>query len=102
MGSLALFLTDLHRHRISHHKHTRENGTRHLCVNEACPQSRKLSFSQEPENDHGNHPATTAAAFILGADMVQNNSGGVSDNIILSADKGELTCISEEGMYNCM
>ncbi|XP_066258048.1 monocarboxylate transporter 10-like [Euwallacea similis] len=98
LGSLALFLTDLHRHRISH-KHTRENGTRHLCLNESCPQTRKLSFTQEPENDHGLGSATAATAFILSADMVQNHSGGVTDNLVISAgDKGELTCISEEGI----
>ncbi|GLG96186.1 Uncharacterized protein GBIM_03016 [Gryllus bimaculatus] len=46
LGSLALFLVDLHRRRLERHKHTRANGTRHLCVSEACPQRRKLSFSQ--------------------------------------------------------
>nr|CAH7755844.1 unnamed protein product [Callosobruchus chinensis] len=38
VGSLTLFLIDLHRRKISRHKHTRENGTKHLCVSETCPQ----------------------------------------------------------------
>ncbi|KAH1029107.1 hypothetical protein HUJ05_002406 [Dendroctonus ponderosae] len=97
IGSLALFLTDLHRHRISHHKHTRENGTRHLCMNDACPQSRKLSFSQEPDNDQP--LAGAATAYILGAELGTPHSGAlISDNVLVSADKGELTCISEEGI----
>ncbi|XP_060524135.1 monocarboxylate transporter 2-like isoform X2 [Cylas formicarius] len=96
LGSLMLFLIDVHRRKISRHKHTRENGTRHLCKNESCPQRRKLSFSQEPENDAG-VTAGTAAALVLGADINPNQSGGLIDNIIVSGDK-ELTCISEEGI----
>ncbi|KAL1492002.1 hypothetical protein ABEB36_012511 [Hypothenemus hampei] len=98
IGSLVLFLTDVHRHKISHHKHTRENGTRHLCVNESCPQTRKLSFTQEPDIDHVIPPAAAATAFILGAEVGPHNSG--TDHLVVSGggDKGELTCISEEGI----
>ncbi|CAH0553346.1 unnamed protein product [Brassicogethes aeneus] len=98
VGSLTLFLIDLHRRKISRHKHTRENGTRHLCVSETCPQRRKLSFSQEPENDGGVTAGAAAAALVLGADIAPNNSGGLLDNIVISNDKAELTCISEEGI----
>lgn len=98
VGSLTLFLIDMHRRKISRHKHTRENGTRHLCVNETCPQRRKLSFSQEPDNDGGGVTAgAAAAALVLGADLAPNQVG-LMDNIIASNDKPELTCISEEGI----
>lgn len=96
VGSLTLFLIDLHRRNISRHKHTRENGTRHLCVSDTCPQRRKLSFSQEPDND----PAVTAgaaAALVLGADLAPNQVGLI-DNMVGNNDKPELTCISEEGI----
>lgn len=100
VGSLTLFLIDLHRRKISRHKHTRENGTRHLCVSETCPQRRKLSFSQEPENDGGGGvtAGAAAAALVLGADIAPNQSGGLIDNIVVSNEKPELTCISEEGI----
>ncbi|XP_015840591.1 monocarboxylate transporter 12 isoform X1 [Tribolium castaneum] len=98
VGSLTLFLIDLHRRKISRHKHTRENGTRHLCVSETCPQRRKLSFSQEPENDAGVTAGAAAAALVLGADLAPNQPAGLIDNIIVSNDKPELTCISEEGI----
>lgn len=29
----------------------RANGTQHLCMSETCPQRRKLSFSQEADNE---------------------------------------------------
>lgn len=98
VGSLTLFLIDLHRRNISRHKHTRENGTRHLCVSETCPQRRKLSFSQEPENEPGVAAGAAAAALVLGADLAQNQQAGLIDNIVGSNDKPELTCISEEGI----
>ncbi|XP_056642669.1 monocarboxylate transporter 12-like isoform X1 [Diorhabda sublineata] len=101
VGSLTLFLIDLHRRKIARHKHTRENGTRHLCVSETCPQRRKLSFSQEPDNnDGGVTMGAAAAALVLGTDVGANQGGGggLLDNIILSNDKPELTCISEEGI----
>lgn len=96
VGSLTLFLIDLHRRNISRHKHTRENGTRHLCVSDTCPQRRKLSFSQEPENDPG-VTAGAAAALVLGTDLAPNQVGLI-DNIVCTNDKPELTCISEEGI----
>lgn len=100
VGSLILFLIDLHRRNISRHKHTRENGTRHLCVNETCPQRRKLSFSQEPDNNDGlAGTGTAAAALVLGTDVGPTSGGGLIENIVLSNDKPELTCISEEGEY---
>lgn len=93
VGSLTLFLIDLHRRNISRHKHTRENGTRHLCTSETCPQRRKLSFSQEPENnDAGGGTGAAAAALVLGGEFPQQ------DNVVCSNDKPELTCISEEGI----
>ncbi|XP_019867772.1 monocarboxylate transporter 12 isoform X2 [Aethina tumida] len=98
VGSLTLFLIDLHRRKISRHKHTRENGTRHLCVSETCPQRRKLSFSQEPENDGGVTAGAAAAALVLGADIAPNQSGGLLENMVASNEKAELTCISEEGI----
>lgn len=93
VGSLTLFLIDLHRRNISRHKHTRENGTRHLCTSNTCPQRRKLSFSQEPENDGGAAAGATAAALVLGAELGNNPPENVC-----SKDKAELTCISEEGI----
>lgn len=100
VGSLTLFLIDLHRRKIARHKHTRENGTRHLCVAENCPQRRKLSFSQEPDNNEGGVTmGAAAAALVLGADLGGNQGAGILDNIVLSNEKPELTCISEEGAY---
>lgn len=74
VGSFTLFFIDLHRRNLSKHKH-RVNGTKHTCISDNCPQRRKPSFSQEPENE-GPHVAaagaagTTAAAVVLGADIV--------------------------------
>ncbi|KAK9303602.1 hypothetical protein QLX08_004764 [Tetragonisca angustula] len=97
VGSFTLFFIDLHRRNLSRHKHTRSNGTKHLCVSDNCPQRRKLSFSQEPEND-GPHVAAAgaaAAALVLGAEIVPN-PGELIDG--LAPEKPELTCISEEGI----
>ncbi|XP_050312458.1 monocarboxylate transporter 12-like [Anthonomus grandis grandis] len=105
VGSLTLFLTDFHRYRIAKHKHPRENGTRRACSNDACPHMRKLSFTQEPENEHGAYGhagAAETAAFVLGGEAaaaaVQNGGRGDSGAAVSAADKGELTCISEEGI----
>lgn len=74
VGSFTLFFIDLHRRNLSRHKH-RANGTKHTCSSNNCPQRRRLSFSQDAKND-GPHVAAagaagaTAAAFILGADIV--------------------------------
>lgn len=98
VGSLTLFLIDLHRRNISSHKHTRENGTRHLCVSETCPQRRKLSFSQEPDNKDGGLGGTATAHLVLGAEIPANQTGDIINNMIISTEKPELTCISEEGI----
>lgn len=74
VGSFTLFFIDLHRRNLSKHKHTKANGTQHLCVADNCPQRRRASFSQEPDNE-GPHVAAagtagaTAAALVLGADI---------------------------------
>lgn len=68
VGSFTLFFIDLHRRSLSRHKHTRANGTRHLCVSDNCPQRRRLSFSQEPENE-GVAAGAAAAALMLGAEL---------------------------------
>ncbi|XP_018332376.1 monocarboxylate transporter 12-like isoform X2 [Agrilus planipennis] len=99
LGSITLFFIDLHRRNIARHKHTRENGTRHVCMNENCPQRRRLSFSQEPENEGGGATSgTPAAAVILSKDHASNHQSGIIDNMVCSNDKQELTCISEEGI----
>lgn len=74
VGSFTLFFIDLHRRNLSRHKHIRSNGTKHLCVSDNCPQRRKLSFSQEPDND-GPHVAAAgaaAAALVLGTEIAPN------------------------------
>ncbi|KAK9874571.1 hypothetical protein WA026_005404 [Henosepilachna vigintioctopunctata] len=97
VGSLTLFMIDLHRRNISRHKHTRENGTKHLCVSETCPQRRKLSFSQEPDNKDGALGTTNATHLVLGAEIPPSQTALI-DPMIISAEKPELTCISEEGI----
>ncbi|XP_015599821.1 uncharacterized protein LOC107269909 [Cephus cinctus] len=94
VGSFTLFFIDLHRRNLSRHKHTRANGTRHLCVSDSCPQRRRLSFSQEPENE-GVAAGAAAAALVLGAELAPA-PGEIMD--ALGVDKPELTCISEEGI----
>lgn len=39
----------------------RANGTQHVCMSETCPQRRKLSFSQEPDNE----PAANISMILL-------------------------------------
>ncbi|XP_067212438.1 uncharacterized protein [Linepithema humile] len=100
VGSFTLFFIDLHRRNLSKHKHTRANGTKHICASDSCPQRRRPSFSQEPENE-GPHVAAagaagaTAAALVLGADLTPAQGEPID---VLVADKPELTCISEEGI----
>lgn len=97
IGSLMMFLIDLHKKNVSRHKHTRANGTQHLCVAENCPQRRKLSFSQEPDNEPG--LIGTSAALMLGTDLLIPQTGNNKlVEPILGLDKPELTCISEEGI----
>ncbi|KZC04148.1 Monocarboxylate transporter 8, partial [Dufourea novaeangliae] len=98
VGSFTLFFIDLHRRNLSRHKHTRSNGTKHLCISDSCPQRRRLSFSQEPENDGGPHVTSAgaaAAALVLGSEIAPN-PGEMID--ALAPEKPELTCISEEGI----
>ncbi|KAJ6637004.1 Monocarboxylate transporter 12, partial [Pseudolycoriella hygida] len=97
-ASLILFLVGIHKRRISQHKHTRSNGTTHLCVSDDCPQNRKLSFTQEPDLDAALN--LTGTALILNSELLVQQ---LSENIVESAnaggaDKPELTCISEEGI----
>lgn len=74
----------------------RPNGTTQFCVSETCPQRRKLSFSQEPDNEPGIIPGATA--LMLGSELlVPQISDGIVEPII-GMDKPELTCISEEGI----
>lgn len=96
LGSLTLFFVDLHRRRLSRHKHTRANGTRHLCVSEACPQRRRLSFTQEPEDA----AAAAAAHGLAAAAAVELSCPQAERDLMLDErpDKPELTCISEEGI----
>ncbi|XP_048513585.1 uncharacterized protein LOC105690694 isoform X2 [Athalia rosae] len=94
VGSFTLFFIDLHRRSLSRHKHTRANGTRHLCVSDNCPQRRRLSFTQEPENE-GVAAGAAAAALMLGAELAPA-PGEIAET--LAGEKPELTCISEEGI----
>ncbi|XP_049532358.1 monocarboxylate transporter 12-like isoform X2 [Anopheles darlingi] len=97
VGSVLMFLIDLHRRSVSRHKHTRANGTRHLCVSESCPQRRKLSFSQEPDNEPGIITGNTA--MMIGPELlIPPLSDGIAIEPINGLDKPELTCISEEGI----
>ncbi|XP_050098843.1 monocarboxylate transporter 12-like isoform X3 [Anopheles aquasalis] len=97
IGSVLMFLIDLHRRSVSRHKHTRANGTRHLCVSESCPQRRKLSFSQEPDNEPGIITGNTA--MMIGPELlIPPLSDGIAIEPINGLDKPELTCISEEGI----
>ncbi|XP_065089111.1 monocarboxylate transporter 2-like isoform X3 [Ochlerotatus camptorhynchus] len=96
IGSLFMFLIDLHRRNVSRHKHTRANGTRQLCVSETCPQRRKLSFSQEPDNEPGIITGNTA--MMIGPELlIPQLSDGMAEPAN-GIDKPELTCISEEGI----
>ncbi|XP_053681963.1 monocarboxylate transporter 12-like [Sabethes cyaneus] len=96
IGSLMMFLIDLHRRNVSRHKHTRANGTRHLCVSETCPQRRKLSFSQEPDNEPGIITGNTA--MMIGPELLIPQLSDGAAEPINGLDKPELTCISEEGI----
>lgn len=91
----------------------RSNGTRHLCIAVDCPQSRKLSFSQEPDNEPVASFGNGGAALLLNSDMLVNQlseefmvepivNGAIanmaSPGAAVAIDKPELTCISEEGI----
>lgn len=106
VGCFLLFFVDLHRRNLNRHKHLRANGTSQLCTSETCPQRRKLSFSQEPDNEPGLLVAA-GTTLMIGSElfipqasgggekaMEQNGGGGGLNGI----EKPELTCISEEGI----
>ncbi|KAG5684299.1 hypothetical protein PVAND_013534 [Polypedilum vanderplanki] len=94
VGSLTLFLVNLHKRNVSRHKEKagdKKNGG-HTCT-QTC-QKRKLSF----DNDQDNEPALqgTTAALILGTDILPH-----INDVLLNVNGGgekELTCISEEGI----
>ncbi|KDR14200.1 hypothetical protein L798_12001, partial [Zootermopsis nevadensis] len=97
VGSLTLFFIDLHRRNLARHKHTRANGTQHLCVSETCPQRRRLSFSQEPDNnDPGGGAAAPPMVAVSPGTLVNPGAGasellGGAGNLLLAAgDKPEL------------
>lgn len=103
---------------------SRSNGTQHYCVSDDCPKNRKLSFSNEPDNDApgfvftathsasgvgvvANGTSSGAQALSHNSDLLLNHLGddqlvenGTSTLLVAvgGADKAELTCISEEGI----
>lgn len=104
LGSLTMFLIDLHRRNVARHKHHNESGTKKLCVSDSCPQRRKLSFTAEPEDVVVMEPPLNPQAAGLmaaggggtigyGGAGGAGGGGGGGPN-----DKPELTCISEEGI----
>ncbi|CAG9801706.1 unnamed protein product [Chironomus riparius] len=94
VGSLTLFLVDVHKRNIRLHKEksTKENGS-HTC-SQTC-QKRKLSFDNEQDNE----PALQGtAALILGTELLVPHINDVLMNAVNGIEKPELTCISEEGI----
>lgn len=103
-GCFLLFFVDLHRRNLNRHKHMRANGTSQLCTSETCPQRRKLSFSQEPDN---NEPGLimTGATLMIGSELFipqatekLMESSAAAAAALNGIEKPELTCISEEGI----
>lgn len=76
VGSFTLFFIDLHKRTLS--KHSKFNGTKHLCASDSCPQKRRLSFSQDPE--HGIITGA-AAASAIGADIASAPGKPMNKNI---------------------
>lgn len=77
-----MFLVDLHKKKLSRHKHGGESGEQKLCAAaDSCPHRRRLSFTAEPEEVIVVEPAV--------------GGGGATVNL---QEKPELTCISEEGI----
>lgn len=97
VGSFLLFFVDLHRRNLNRHKHLRANGTTQLCTSETCPQRRKLSFSQEPDNEPG---LIMTGAALIGSELFIPQATEKLDSAALNGgiEKPELTCISEEGI----
>ena len=73
----------------------RENGSKQLCVSESCPQKRKLSFTQEPDNEPG---ILHDGALVLGTELLIPHVSDALMDAVNGIDKPELTCISEEGI----
>lgn len=67
LGSLILFVVDLHKRSIARHKHT-SNGKQRLCTKDSCPQRRRLSFIPEPE--HERLITNAAASLVLNPELV--------------------------------
>lgn len=86
----------------------RSNGTSHLCKLKDCPdQHRKLSFTQEPDNEPARN--FNVGNLLLHSDVLGNQISeefviepNATCNVVVPldpvADKPELTCISEEGI----
>ncbi|XP_070508264.1 monocarboxylate transporter 2-like isoform X3 [Chironomus tepperi] len=96
VGSLTLFLVDVHKRNVRLHKEksTKENGTGSHTCSQTC-QKRKLSFDNEQDHE----PALQGtAALILGTEILVPHINDVLMNAVNGIDKPELTCISEEGI----
>lgn len=88
----------------------RSNGSKHLCKLKDCPQHRKLSFTQEPDNEPVQN--INMGTLLLHSDILGNQISEefviepiVNGSIVIpldgaagAVDKPELTCISEEGI----
>lgn len=84
----------------------RTNGPSQLCKLKDCPDHRKLSFSQEPDNEPA--PSFNVGNLLLHSDPLGNqiseefvhepNASGNVGIPLDPVDKPELTCISEEGI----
>lgn len=84
----------------------RENGPSKLCKIKDCPDHRKLSFSQEPDNELA--PNFNVGNLLLHSDplgnriseefVIEPNASGNVSIPLDPVDKPELTCISEEGI----
>lgn len=107
IGCFLLFFVDLHRRNLNRHKHLRANGTSQLCTSETCPQRRKLSFTQEPENEPGLIMNGTTTTLVIGSDLFIPQATSTADIKLMmetksagagAIEKPELTCISEEGI----
>lgn len=85
-----------------------------MCISTDCPQSRKLSFTQEPDNEPAISFGHGGGALLLNSDFLVNQlseefaiepnvNGNLETTSAIAAvanaiDKPELTCISEEGI----
>lgn len=104
IGCFLLFFVDLHRRNLNRHKHLR-NGTSQLCTSETCPQRRKLSFSQEPDNGEPG-PVLNGHTLMIGSELFipqateklldPASAAAGAPGAMNGLEKPELTCISEE------